>query len=176
MPLKILAPILTAVLTIVLITGCTLFNAAPPECIEAAEDARLPDSVIEQLRNPAGLNALERAALQQALNQAEIDDVCDIGAVGQPSTTSADNLPAPFATAVSEATKSAEEASRREGTESPVIPTPSETVRIPQTDDPQRIRSRHKSARQPWTTEQATLNAWTRSTCAPPTITTNIIG
>ena len=132
MPLKILAPILTAALTIVLITGCTLFNAAPPECIEAAEGARLPDSVIEQLRNPAGLNALERAALQQALNQAEIDDVCDIGAVGQPSTTSADDLPAPFATAVSEATKSAEEASRREGTESPVIPTPSETVRIPQ--------------------------------------------
>ena len=144
MPLKILAPILMATLTMVLIAGCTFFNAAPPECIEAAEDARLPDSVIEQLLNPEGLNALERAALQQALNQAGIDDVCDIGAEGQPSTSSADDLPAPFATAVSEATKSAVEESRREGTESPAIPSPSETIRISQdrrpTTDTQQVQ------------------------------------
>ena len=67
-----------ALLTLGLSAGCNFFNATPSECIEAAEDASLPDEVIEQLRKPDNPNALERAALQQALRRARIDDVCEI--------------------------------------------------------------------------------------------------
>ena len=95
-------------MVISLVTACSFFNAAPSECIEAAEDAGLPDSVIDQLRNPEGLNALERAALQQALNRAGIDDVCESGAESQSSAKSTDDPPAPYATAVSETTRPAE--------------------------------------------------------------------
>ena len=136
MPLKIVAPFLMAPLTMVLISGCIFFNAAPSECIEAAEDAGLPDSVIDQLRNPEGLNALERAALQQALNRVGIDDVCEIGAASQSSATSTDDLPAPYATAVSEARKTAEETSGRATTESPDAPTPGGTGRTRQDEQP----------------------------------------
>ena len=79
--------ILVTALTVGLAVACSLFNAAPSECIAAAEDAGLPDSVIEQLRNPDGLNAVERAALQRALRQAGIDDVCDAVAETAPSTS-----------------------------------------------------------------------------------------
>ena len=58
--------------------GC-FSSATPSECIEAAEAAGLPDSVIEQLRNPGDLNALERAALNRILSEAGIDDVCEAG-------------------------------------------------------------------------------------------------
>ena len=67
-------------LTVSLVIACSLFNATPSECIEAAEAAGLPDEVIEQLRNPESLNAVERAALQRVLVQAGIDDLCEIGA------------------------------------------------------------------------------------------------
>ena len=67
----------TAVAIVIsLVTACSFFNAAPSECVAAAEDAGLPGTVIDQLKNPEGLNALERAALQQALNRARIDDLC----------------------------------------------------------------------------------------------------
>ena len=59
--------------------GC-FFSAAPSECIEAAEEAGLPDSVIVQLRNPGDLNAIERAALNRILSEAGIDDVCEVAA------------------------------------------------------------------------------------------------
>ena len=76
---SIRACVLTAALlalAVLSITAC--FNAAPSECIEAAEAAGLPDEVIEQLRNPGDLNAVERAALNRALSQAGIDDVCEV--------------------------------------------------------------------------------------------------
>ena len=67
----------TAALTAALITACSFFQAAPSECIQAAESAGLPDSVIEQLRDPDGLDPIQQAALQQILRRAGIDDVCD---------------------------------------------------------------------------------------------------
>ena len=76
---SIRACVLTAALlalAVLSITAC--FNAAPSECIEAAEAAGLPDEAIEQLRNPGDLNAVERAALNRALSQAGIDDVCEV--------------------------------------------------------------------------------------------------
>ena len=71
--------LITVVTLIIGITAaCTAFDAAPSECIKAAELAGLPNTMVEQLRKPDDLNALERAALQQALRQAGIDDICDV--------------------------------------------------------------------------------------------------
>ena len=69
---------IVAALVIALLAAIACFNAAPSECIEAAEEAGFPDKVIEQLRNPGDLNAIERAALNRALSQAGIDDVCGV--------------------------------------------------------------------------------------------------
>ena len=67
-----------AVSAIAMLAAVACFSAAPSECIEAAEAADLPDEVIEQLRNPGDLNAIERAALNRALSQAGVDDVCEV--------------------------------------------------------------------------------------------------
>lgn len=75
--------------------ACNFFNAAPSECIQAAEDAGLPDDVIDQLENPGDLNALERAALQQALKRAGIDDVCGGVSEGSRSPADTDGDPIP---------------------------------------------------------------------------------
>ena len=64
------------VLAVALIAAVACFSAAPSECIAAAEDAGLSESVIEQLRNPDDLSAVERAALNRTLSRAGIDDVC----------------------------------------------------------------------------------------------------
>ena len=79
----------------VITTACNFFNAAPSECIRAAEDAELPDDVIDQLENPGDLNALERVALQQALKRAGIDDVCEVASAGSQSGEDADENPLP---------------------------------------------------------------------------------
>ena len=71
-----------AVLAIAMLAAVACFSAAPSECIEAAEAAGLPDEVIEQLRNPGDLNAIERAALNRALSQAGVHDVCEVAADG----------------------------------------------------------------------------------------------
>ena len=57
------------------ILACT--SAAPSECVKAAESAGLPESVIEQLKNPGDLNAIERVALREVLKKAGLDDICD---------------------------------------------------------------------------------------------------
>lgn len=44
-------------------------NAAPSWCVQVAEDARLPDAVIDHLRNPDGLKPVERGTLQKILVQ-----------------------------------------------------------------------------------------------------------
>ena len=54
-------------------------SAVPSACIEAAEAAGLPESVIEQLKKPGDLNAIERIALRKALEKVGLDDVCDVG-------------------------------------------------------------------------------------------------
>ena len=57
------------------ITACT--SAAPSQCVQAAENAGLPESVIEGIKNPGDLNAIERIALRELLKKAGLDDVCD---------------------------------------------------------------------------------------------------
>ena len=57
------------------ILACT--SAAPSECVKAAEAAGLPESVIEQLKKPGDLNAIERVALREVLKKAGLDDICD---------------------------------------------------------------------------------------------------
>ena len=52
-------------------------SAAPSECVKAAEDAGLPENVIEQLKNPGDLNAIERVALREVLKKAGLDDLCN---------------------------------------------------------------------------------------------------
>ena len=95
---KIMPPVrfgifIAATLAMVLLaTTACFFNAAPSECIQAAEEAGLPDDAIEQLRNPGDLNAIERAALNRILSRAGVDDVCEVAsAEGTSSNASQDN-------------------------------------------------------------------------------------
>ncbi len=60
----------------IMIMACST-SATPSACLEAAEDAGLPDSVIEQLEKPGELNAIERVALREILKKAGLDTVCD---------------------------------------------------------------------------------------------------
>ncbi len=60
------------------LTACST-SAAPSECIKAAEAAGLPDKVIEQLKTPGDLNAIERIALRKAMEKAGLDSVCSLG-------------------------------------------------------------------------------------------------
>lgn len=76
MSLRTATIIALATMALGLNAACGFFDAAPNECTQAADEAGLPDEMIEHLRNPEGLNALQRAALQQALRRAGIDDVC----------------------------------------------------------------------------------------------------
>ncbi len=69
--------ILLAALTLALSVLACGTSAAPSECVQAAEKAGLPESVIEQLKKPGDLNAIERVALREALKKAGLDDVCD---------------------------------------------------------------------------------------------------
>ncbi len=91
----ITTPIVIALLALGLSAGCGFFNAAPSECIQAAEEAGLSDEIIDQLENPGDLNALERAALQQALRQAGVDDVCEVASESSRSTGSTGSEPTP---------------------------------------------------------------------------------
>ena len=72
-----ITPGITAALVaiMVFIGGCT---NAPPEspCTQAAQDAGLPGGVIDQLRNPEGLDAGEWLELNRALGEVGITDAC----------------------------------------------------------------------------------------------------
>lgn len=70
--------ILLAALTLALsvLAACST-SAAPSECVQAAEKAGLPESVIEQLKKPGDLNAIQRVALREALKKAGLDAICD---------------------------------------------------------------------------------------------------
>ena len=69
--------ILLAALTLLALSAlaCST-SAAPSECVQAAEKAGLPESVIEQLKKPGDLNAIQRVALREALKKAGLDDIC----------------------------------------------------------------------------------------------------
>ena len=75
-PRKILV---TACAALFLAMAACSTSAVPSACIEAAEAAGLPESVIEQLKKPGDLNAIERIALREALEKVGLDDVCDVG-------------------------------------------------------------------------------------------------
>ena len=111
--------------------ACSIFNATPSGCIAAAENAGLPDSVIEQLRNSAGLSAVERVALRKALVQAGIDDVCDIAAEDVPSSSGSNDA--------KNDDSSGEQGTARNGDRLGREPAPSsQHARIPQDDENRR--------------------------------------
>lgn len=70
----------------VLVAGCGSFHTAPSACIVAAEDAGLPDNMVQHLEAPEQLNHLERAALRQAIQDAGLARVCEttVGVVEPP--------------------------------------------------------------------------------------------
>ena len=76
-----------AAIAITLVTACSFFNATPSACIEAAQEAGLPKSVIDQLRNPHYLNPVQQAVLQQTLKRAGIDDLCNPSQSPHPEST-----------------------------------------------------------------------------------------
>ena len=63
-------------ITAAMALGCST-SAAPSSCVDAAEKAGLPDAVIDQLKKPGELNAIERVALRKILENAGLDEVCD---------------------------------------------------------------------------------------------------
>ena len=69
-------PIAIAAFALGLSIGCGFFNAGAPECLQAAEEARL---ATDRLRNLGGLNVTDKAALDQVLLQSSIDDLCNNG-------------------------------------------------------------------------------------------------
>lgn len=71
----IIATMCAVLLITVVIIGCSN-PAVPKSCIEAAQNAGLPEEIIEKLRNPADLNQIEKFALRQALNQAGVGEAC----------------------------------------------------------------------------------------------------
>ena len=70
------AALVALTITAAMALGCST-SAAPSSCVEAAEKAGLPEAVIEQLKKPGELNALERIALREILEKAGLDEVCD---------------------------------------------------------------------------------------------------
>lgn len=114
------------------------FDAAPSECIQAAQDAGLPDSVIEQLRNPGDLNAVERAALNRILSEAGIDDVCEVAA----DATGAADTPKPTQSDASSSRVSSEqdgaEDARTSDTPVPQATAAERSARIPKDDEHRR--------------------------------------
>ena len=71
---KILCTMACAFLIVAITLAC--INATPSECIEAAEEAGLPEDIIDQLKSPGDLNVAERLALNRALSRAGIADIC----------------------------------------------------------------------------------------------------
>ena len=67
----------TAILIATLVSMACSTSAVPSQCVTAAQEAGLPESIIEQIQNPGDLNALERVALREALKKAGLDDICD---------------------------------------------------------------------------------------------------
>ena len=83
---------MTAVTLVIALTAAVACSGATPsECIKAAEAAGMPDKVIEQLRNPGDLNAIERAVLNRALSQAGLDDVCEAASRELPTGSAPEN-------------------------------------------------------------------------------------
>ena len=59
-----------------LVVACST-DAAPEQCIEAAEEAGAPEVVIDFLRRPSDdLNALERIAIREALERLGLNETC----------------------------------------------------------------------------------------------------
>ena len=61
---------------LIVVTTLACINATPSECIQAAEEAGLPDEIIKQLKSPGDLNVAELLALNRALSRAGIADIC----------------------------------------------------------------------------------------------------
>ena len=61
----------------VIILAVSCAGESPPSpCIAAAQDAGLPDGVVDQLRDPGDLEAGEWLDLHRVLDEADISDVC----------------------------------------------------------------------------------------------------
>ena len=73
---RLLASALAALAIALAALACST-SAAPSACVDAAEKAGLPDRVIEQIKKPGELNAVERIALREILKKAGLDEVCD---------------------------------------------------------------------------------------------------
>ena len=118
-----------AIAMVILATTVACINASPSECIQAAEEAGLPDEIIEQLKNPGDLNSAERFALNRALSKAGLASAC-----GEISGEQAKELTG------TELQRADEETSETELTENPERPTPTAelSARIPEEDEHRR--------------------------------------
>ena len=72
---RCLAALAVSIIAVLSLAACST-SAAPDECLDAAESAGIPESLLEHIRNPGDLNALEKIALRKALEAAKLDDIC----------------------------------------------------------------------------------------------------
>lgn len=70
------AIVVIGVLLGAVIIGCSN-PAAPKDCVNAAQEAGAPESVLDWLNNPTGdLNQAEKLVIRQFLNRTALNDVC----------------------------------------------------------------------------------------------------
>ena len=64
-------------ITAISVTACNT-SAIPGECLKALEDHKVPEEVIELIKDKAGgdLNFIQRTAVRLAFEQAGVGDVC----------------------------------------------------------------------------------------------------
>ena len=73
---KIVAIIATLFTLLILVAGCST-DAAPSECVQAAEDAGAPEAVVEWMKRPSDeLGVIERVAIRKALEEFGLGDAC----------------------------------------------------------------------------------------------------
>ena len=129
---------LAPALVFALIATVACLNAAPSECIEAAEAAGLPEEALEQLRNPGDLNAIERAALNRMLSQAGIDDVCEVASEAADSAEMPSSAPSDRPSAEKNDERDKSEQARDDGEPVQQTIAAQRSARIPEDDEHRR--------------------------------------
>ena len=117
----------------VIILAVSCAGESPPSpCIAAAQDAGLPDGVVDQLRDPGDLEAGEWLDLHRVLDEADISDVC--GQITAPAEGEQEEEAPEPGGELPDATPVSQEA------EHPEAPAPSleHSARIPEEDEHRR--------------------------------------
>ena len=125
-----------AVVVVVLLAFACSDDAAPGECIDAAEEAGVPDAVIDWMKQPSDeLGSIERIAIREALEKFGLGNVCSEVSDGLDLTI--DMLPDLSSPEAAKSTPAEEPTARSEPTSQPTsTPTAPSTPLPPNTPVP----------------------------------------